>query len=161
MATIDDLNLAVRVFMRNYPFKRFRIDPVPCAPLRRPLAEARVALVTTAGFYGPGQTPFDQITAGDHSFREIAAGVDLRELRESHNSSSFDHTGIRQDANLALPLDRLRELVERGVIGSVNDRQFSFMGSIINPRRLIRETAPEVATLLREDGVDCVLLTPV
>ena len=50
---------------------------------------------------------------------------------------------------------------ERGEIGVVAPHHYSFMGSIAGPRKLIRETAPEVARRLVADGVDVVLLTPV
>jgi hypothetical protein len=35
------------------------------------------------------------------------------------------------------------------------------MGSIVGPRRLIDETAPQVARTLAEDRVNAVFLTPV
>ncbi len=161
MATYAEMSFPVRAFMKAYPFSRYRIEPVPCARLGKPLKEARVALVTSAGYHTPAQRGFAKITIGDHSFREIPDDVDVSTLIESHNSTSFDHAGVRADQNLALPLDRFRELVGRGVIGQMNRRHFSFMGSIVNPRKLMRETAPEAARLLREDGVDAVLLTPV
>jgi D-proline reductase (dithiol) PrdB len=69
--------------------------------------------------------------------------------------------GARRDRNLVFPLDRCRELVERGELGALNHRHFSFMGSISAPRRLISRTAPLVAQKLREDGVDAVFLVPV
>ena len=59
MATYDDLSLITRTFLRRYPFARRRIDPVPCAPLQKPLRECRVALVTTAGLYTPNQDNFN------------------------------------------------------------------------------------------------------
>ncbi len=48
MATYGDLILKYRLFMKAYPFARYAINPVPCAPLDKPLNLARVALVTTA-----------------------------------------------------------------------------------------------------------------
>ena len=54
-----------------------------------------------------------------------------------------------------------RELVARGAIGNLNHRQFSFMGSILKPRYLIEETAPQVAERLSADGVGVVFLIPV
>ncbi|MBK9314251.1 MAG: selenoprotein B glycine/betaine/sarcosine/D-proline reductase [Acidobacteria bacterium] len=162
MATYKDLSLIDRVFMTGYRFSHFRIDPVPCAKLSKPLAECRFALVTTAGLHAPGQDDFDYtIKRGDDSFREIPGSIQSNSLIESHRSRSFDHRGIGQDANLAFPIDRFRELVVRGVIGGLNERHFSFMGSIITPRRLIDETAPQVARMLREDKVDAAFLTPV
>lgn len=162
MASYADLSLHVRLFMKGYPFARYRIDPVPCAPLRKPLSEARVALVTTAGLRTPEQPDFDHSNKkGDPSFREIPNTIATQTLIESHRSYSFDHAAVQSDINLAFPLDRLRELETQGVLGELNHRHFSFMGSIVGPRKLINETAPQVAQMLRADGVDVVLLTPV
>ncbi|MFN7930609.1 MAG: glycine/sarcosine/betaine reductase selenoprotein B family protein [Blastocatellia bacterium] len=161
MATYDDLVFSHRLFMKGYPFAHYALDPVPCTPMRRPLSEARVALVTSAGVHLPEQEPFDHsIKGGDTSFREIPNNVVTQTLRESHRSPGFDHTGIQADRNLAFPLDRFREFEAQGVIGTLNQRHFSFMGSIVLPRKLINETSAQVARMLREDGVDVVLLTP-
>ena len=65
------------------------------------------------------------------------------------------------DPNLGFPIDRVRELADRGRIGSVNHRHLSFMGSITAPGRLQKETAPEAANLLVRDEVDVALLVPV
>lgn len=162
MATYNDLSLHIRLFMKGYPFARYAINPTPCAPLRKPLAQARVALVTTAGLHTPEQSGFDHSNKrGDSSYREIPNEVDVQTLIESHRSYAFDHSGVEADRNLVFPLDRFRELQARGVIGGLNRRHFSFMGSIVGPRKLIDETAPEVARMLREDGVEAALLTPV
>jgi D-proline reductase (dithiol) PrdB len=48
-----------------------------------------------------------------------------------------------------------------GTIGDVAPRHVSFQGSITAPGRLVRRTAPAIARLLKEDGVDGVVLTPV
>jgi hypothetical protein len=160
MATYADLNPVVRTFMRSYPFARFALDPVPCAP-RRELARSRVALVTTAGFSAPDQPRFSTTAMGDASFRVIGNDVPLGSLRESHKSGSFDRRGIQRDPNLVLPRDRFAELHERGRIGSLNGYAVSFMGAIMGPRRLIRDTAPEAARRLKNDDVDVAFLTPV
>jgi D-proline reductase (dithiol) PrdB len=157
---LTEFSLGLRVFLKMYPWRR--IDPVPWAPLSAPLARCTVALVSTAGFVVPGQLPFDLTKrGGDTSFRVIPAETDVRTLIESQRSEAFDHTGVRQDPNLAFPLDRLRVLAASGRIGSVNDRHLSFMGSITAPGRLIRDTAPEAAGLLVEGEVQAALLVPV
>ena len=160
MAKISDLSLAYQVFMKAYPYRR--VDWHPGAGLKKPLSEARIALVTTAAFFRPDQPPFDtSIRGGDYSYRVIPPDTDLGTLRIAHKSDAFDVRGITSDKNLALPLDRLKALAENGVLGSVAPRHFSFMGSIAAPGRLIANTAPEVARMLLEDEVDAVLLTPV
>jgi D-proline reductase (dithiol) PrdB len=162
MANYNDLSLHVRLFMKGYPFSKYAVIPVPHARLEKPVSAARVALVATAGLRTPEQRDFDRsIKMGDTSFREIPNDIEVRSLIESHRSNAFDHSGIEADANLAFPLDRFRELESENVIGELNHRHFSFMGSIIGPRKLIETTAPQVARYLIEDNVDLAFLTPV
>ena len=160
MGELDEFSLGLRVFLRGYPWRR--VDPVPWTPLRRPLAESRLALVSSAGFVLGGQEPFDQSKrGGDPSFREIPSHVEADTLVDTHRSDAFDHTAMARDPNLAFPVDRVRELEARGRIGALNARHLSFMGSITAPGRLMRETAPAAAALLVADGVDAALLVPV
>jgi D-proline reductase (dithiol) PrdB len=160
LGEIREFSLRFRIFLRAYRWRR--IDPVPWAPLRAPLAECRLAIVSSAGFVLPDQAPFDEtIKGGDCSFREIPSDVDVATLIDTHRSETFDHSGVRLDPNLAFPIDRMRELVRQGRIGSVNRHHFSLMGSITAPGRLVRDTAPEAARRLVEDGANVTLLVPV
>lgn len=160
MAHISELSLSTRLFLKTYRWRR--IDPVPHAPLQKHLRDANVALVSTAGLVLPEQTRFDNdLKGGDWSFREIASDADAAALIDAHRSASYDHAGVRADANVAFPLERIRELADDGTIGAVNHRHFSFMGSITAPSRLIRDSAPRVADALAADGVDAVLLVPI
>ena len=121
-----------------------------------------MALVTTAGLSLPDQPPFDvTIRMGDSSFRELPGDISPQLLEMNQRSWAFDKSGILRDRNLALPLDRLREMQARGEIGAVATHHYSFMGSIVGPRKLINDSAPEVARRLVADAVDAVLLTPV
>jgi D-proline reductase (dithiol) PrdB len=157
---LSEFTLPVRLFLRAYRWRR--IDPVPWAPLRRPLAASRLALVSSAGFVLPEQARFDErVRGGDPSFRILPGDVDVGTLIETHRSGSFDHAGIRRDPNLAFPLDRLRELAAEGRIGEVAPRHLSFMGSITAPGRFVRDTLPEAASGLVADGVEAALLVPV
>ena len=160
MGDLGEFSLKYKWFLKTYPWRR--IDPVPWAALKKPLRKCRAALISSAGLVGPGQEPFDDsIRGGDFSFREIPADTDVTTLTDTHRSDLYDHTAIRQDPNLAFPLDRLRELVEGGRIGSLNRRHLSFMGSITAPGRLVRKTAPSAVRRLVDDGVDIALLVPV
>jgi len=160
VATVSELGLSTRLFVSTYPWRR--IDPVPWSPIDKPLSACRLALISSAGFSLPSQQPFDErVRGGDSGFREIPADADVHALIETHRSHAFDHAGLAQDANVAFPIDRVRELADALRIGSVNRRHVSFMGSITAPGRLVRETAPAVARLLVDDGVDVALLVPV
>lgn len=128
-------------------------------PLTRPpaLAEARVAIVTTAALALPGDPP---PRGGDPSFRVLPDGSDVR---LGHESPNFDRSGWLSDPNVVFPVDRLRELADQGVIGAVAPRHLSFAGNQ-QPTTLSAitlDSGPAAAALLRGDGVDVVLLTPV
>ncbi len=164
MARIADLPLKYRLFLKAYRFRR--LDPTPWTRLAKPLAQCRVALVTSAAFHLPDQEPFDEeIRGGDASFRVIdvnTAGADrLRELRSSHRSAAFDSAGIEADYNLALPVDRFRELEAAGEVGALHDEALSFMGSVTATGRLRRDSAPQAAGMLSDAGVDVAFLCPV
>lgn len=134
---------------------------IPFARLRKPLAQARVALVTTGGIHLPDQPPFDMVDKdGDASYRAIPGDVDLDRMVITHNY--YNHTDADKDLNVIFPLAHVRDLVDRGVLGSVARHHFGFMGHIEGPHleQLIRETAPQVAAKLRADGVDFAFLTP-
>lgn len=159
MGELSEFSRATRAFLRVYRWRR--IDPVPWAPLRSRIEDARLALVSTAGLVRPGQEPFDRRPGGDFSFRVIPADTPPGELNDTHRSGSYDHASLRADPNLAFPLDRVRELAAEGRIGEMAPRHLSFMGSIVAPGRLVRDSAPEAADLLQQDEVDVCLLVPV
>jgi len=160
LGDLNEFSLKYKIFLKTYKWRR--IDPVPWTPLTKPLSNCKVALVSSAGFVTSDQAPFDDsIRGGDTSFREIPSGVKLASLIESHRSEIFDHSGIRQDPNLAFPIDRLKELYTTGKIGKINHRHLSFMGSITAPGRLMKRSAPDAVQRLVDDNVDIAILVPV
>ena len=160
MGTLSEFPIKYRLFLKTYRWRR--IEPVPWTPLKKPLSDCRLVIVSSAGIVASDQRPFDNaIRGGDPSIREIPVDVDVSTLIETHCSDAFDHRGIRQDPNLAFPIDRLRELTEAGRIGSLNHRHLSIMGSVTAPGRLIKKTIPLVVPQLVSDGADIALLIPV
>lgn len=160
MSTMSEMRLKDQIFVRSYRWRR--IDPVPWAPLTKPLSESRLGLVSSAGLSAPGQEPFDvRRKGGDPEFRQIPADIDVQELVENHRSQSWDHRGVEQDRNLGFPIDRARELLAAGRIGSLSGRYLSFMGSITAPGRFMRDHVPQAAEIFVEEGVDVALLVPV
>jgi len=149
----------VRRWARKGKFMEFTDSP--WTPFVKDLRDCRVALLTTGGVHLKSQTPFDMDDPeGDPTFREIPADVDRADLTITHNY--YDHKDADADINVVLPLDRLDELVREGFIGSASRRAFAFMGHIVGRHieTLVEETAPAVASKLREDGVDIAFLTP-
>ena len=106
-----------------------------------PLADATVAIVTTASLHHPDQDDFEVMTG--------------------HWSPNFDGSGFAYDINTVFPVDRLDELAERGVIGRVADQHLAYAGNQFDLAAIRMDSGPAGAKFLRDQGVDVVLLTPV
>ena len=134
---------------------------IPWAPITKPLSECTLAVVTTAGVHHSGQTPFNMNDPnGDPSFRELDAETIPGDYYISHDY--YDRRDAERDLNVVLPLQRLDELQQEGILGRLAPRHYSFMGHILEPHLpyLTEESAPQVARKLRGSEVDLVLLTP-
>ena len=77
----------------------------------------------------------------------------------SHVSVNYDRSGFIQDLNTVFPLNRLRELENARKIGSSASFHFSFMGAT-EPQAL-ETSARSLSSMLKEDKVNAVFLTPV
>ncbi len=143
---------------KDYPWPAF--EAAPWTPVTRPLSRSRVAVVTTAGLYRPGiDGPFDGgAPEGDWSFRALPREVDLRTLAVAH--PHFPHEAAESDMNTIFPLERLTELERTGFIG-VASTHYSTMGYVTRAADLAEETAPVIASRLKAEGVDVVLVIPV
>ena len=117
----------------------------------------RVALVTTAGIHLRSDKSFDFT---DTTFRPIADQEDSNNLVMSHSSANFDRIGFAEDINLVFPIDRFKELVNAGTIGSLATVHYSFMGAGLLPEAY-EQSVDAAAKLLKRDKVDVVFLTPV
>ncbi|MEL7207457.1 MAG: glycine/sarcosine/betaine reductase selenoprotein B family protein [Actinomycetota bacterium] len=156
MVRLSDLHPAERDHML---MRAANMPRIPCGPwlTAPPLAEATVAIVSTAGMHRRSDPPFNP---GAVDYRIIPGDVDFGDVVLSHVSTNFDRSAFAQDPNISFPLDRLRELVADGEIGAVSRWHYSFMGAQPNPDRL-EQTGEEVGRLLAADGVDVALLVPV
>ena len=142
-----------------------RADPVPWTPLSKPLDQCRFALVTTAGIYvKDSDAPFDaerekrEPMLGDPSYRRIPRDVRQDQIGASH--LHLNHRDMLADVNTVLPSHRLAELEAEGVIGSLAQTNYAFMGYQPNTTEWRERYGPEVAGLMKDDVVDAVLLAP-
>jgi D-proline reductase (dithiol) PrdB len=121
-----------------------------------PLAEATVAVVTTASLHHPDQEDFGPVDTGyrvlDGAHRDYMVG---------HWSPNFDILGFAYDMNVVFPLDRLDELAARGSIGQVSKHHLSYAGNQFDLSAVRLDSGPAGAAWLKQTGVDVVLLTPV
>lgn len=142
-------------------FQAVRGKDIPWTPLASPLPQCRVALVTTGGVHLASDRPFDMSDPrGDPSYRVIPAASAPDVLTITHDY--YDHRDADRDINVVFPIGTLQGVLAEGRIGSVAPRFYSLMGHIEGPhvRTLMRRTAPELASRLRADGADAVLLIP-
>ncbi len=145
---------AMRAHAATLPAPEF---PNPAWVTPKLLAQSRVAIVTSAALYASGD---EQFAAGDTGFRLIDR--ERHDLVMGHWSPNFDHMGFKLDLNVVYPIDRLEELAQQGLIGSVAARHVSFAGNQPDDVSTIRlDTGPSAAAALVADGVDVVILTPV
>ncbi len=131
--------------------------PAPWTPLRKPISESRLGLVASGGIYVEGQIAFH--FKDDISYREIDSATPIEKLRATH--FAYDLSDARSDPNVVFPLDRLRELVAAGEIGSLAPRAYTFMGGIYSSRKVRETLAPAICERLKQDEVDLALLVPV
>jgi len=163
-------NQTVAKFTSRFPWsaKKFangfspvQTEGVPWSPPKKPLAESRVAVVTTAGVHHRDQPPFDmKDPEGDPTFRIIDTSRSIDDLMITHDY--YDHSDADKDINIVFPIERLQEIEKEGLIGEVDHTHYGFMGHIVGKhiQTLVNLGAQEVALRLKQDGIDTVLLIP-
>ncbi|MEE8498111.1 MAG: glycine/sarcosine/betaine reductase selenoprotein B family protein [Acidimicrobiia bacterium] len=175
---VDLIELATRLQAEGYQSRplneRYRYDEGPFTRSERPVAESQVSLLTSSGHFATGDDPqplgvraMTQVEAEERigeflkevpTLSEIAtvSSADAIEVRHG----GYDIRGSMADHNVSFPIDRLRELETDGVIGSLHETAYSFVGACAQTR-LIKQNAPEWADRLKSTGSDVVLLIPV
>ena len=153
MARLENYPEAVRNHLLKLPCPTFDNTPF-IRPI--PMKQQRVALVSTAGLHLRGDRPFG---LGDADHRLIPRDAPANHIVMSHISTNFDRTGYLQDLNVVFPLERLNDLARNGEIGSVAEYHTSFMGAT-EPEKM-ESTVVELASVMKKDGVNTVLLVPV
>jgi len=154
MARLESLSGIEMNVLKGLPCPTFDTQPWVDGP---PLNKRRVAIISTGGLHRQDDRPFT-FDPGDQ-YRIIPGDVKAADLLMSHVSTNFDHSGFQQDWNVLFPIDRLQELAQEGVIGSVADFHYSFMGAT-DPMQM-EQDARKLAAILKQDKVDALLLVPV
>jgi D-proline reductase (dithiol) PrdB len=130
-------------------------DTPPWTPLRKPLSQSKVALMSSGGVLYRDQPRFHR---EDASYRLIPKNAAQADLDIWH--FGYPTKDAKADHNCVFPLARMRELESEGVIGELSDPAFSFMGGIYSSRRVRDELAPKIADELRRAHVDAFYLVP-
>jgi hypothetical protein len=144
------------------PYRWAHFVDVPFQPLRKPLAQCRVTLITTAapfkpdaGDQGPGapynaKAKFYAVYSGDSALDH--------DVRIAHVAIDRKHT-TAEDPGTWFPLPELRRRAAVGRIGSVARR---FHGAPTNrsQRVTLEQDCPELVARCQSDAVDAAILVP-
>lgn len=153
---------------------RWSYDEGPFRALAKPVSESRLALLTSSGHFVDGQDPqpfgvqnmsqeeaMQRVISFARSapeLSEIALDTPPDQLRVRH--AGYDIRASQVDANVSLPLARLKELAQEGIVGELVDPAYSFVG-ITAQRPLLREKGPQWVRRIQEQGAEGVILVPV
>jgi D-proline reductase (dithiol) PrdB len=141
----------------DYPFVKNR--RAPFSPARRALPMLNLALISSAGGYIEGTEPFDTTAAdGDLTFREIPSQIEAEDLRFA--ARGYNPAAVQADVNSLLPLERLLEFEQNGIIGQLNQVLWSFCGFIPDAAQLAEEMVPQLIERIQRYQVQAALLIP-
>ena len=137
---------------------------VPWTPLSKPLRQTTVSLVTSAGISLKTDPPFDMEREkreplwGDRSYRVIPKGTTEKDVDVNHLHINTSY--IKQDINVILPLTRMVELEQEGIIGRLAPSSYSFYGFQWQNTEFLEESIKPISKKMKEEGVEAILLTP-
>jgi D-proline reductase (dithiol) PrdB len=134
-------------------------ETAPLQPLSKPVSECRATMLTSGGISLCSMPGFEPMARNDHRLDAISedAGSDDFQIHDAY----YDHRDADRDLNCQFPIDRLRELVELGEVGSLAPRLWSgFMGRIYNRTKVIEQSAPAYVAQLQADEVDLLIAVP-
>lgn len=144
------------------PYRWAHYAVAPFTPLRKPLAQSRVAIVTTASLFDAAkgdQGPGAAYNSAAKFYQVYSASTENPpDLRISHIAYDRTHT-TATDSNTWFPLPALKRLLAAGRIGSIAPH---FFGAPTNRshRATIDTDAPEILERCRADQVDVAVLVP-
>ncbi len=138
------------------PYKWAGHNDAPFTPLSKPLSECRVGLVTTAYFLPDGFVY--RVPADLPRVPATAPPEKVDTLNTQYLSWAKDETHT-DDPNSFVPLERMREQVEAGRIGSLSERIYC-LPTQFSHRRTLTQDAPQVLEWMREDDVDLAVMVP-
>jgi D-proline reductase (dithiol) PrdB len=125
-------------------------------PVKKPVSQSRVALLTSAALRLASQEPF--IPREDVSYRLVPSDPAAGEIIIDH------HSGIgrvpKQDPEIVFPRTALAALAKEGIVGSLSPFHVSVMGGVRRQKEIEAELAPAIAAELIEAQVDLALLIP-
>ncbi|HSR57585.1 MAG TPA: glycine/sarcosine/betaine reductase selenoprotein B family protein, partial [Candidatus Binataceae bacterium] len=96
------------------PYQWVVNDTVPWTPLRKPISQCKIALISSGGIMYRDQPRFHR---EDASYRRIPKNAAKDDLNIWH--FGYPTGDAQEDPNCVFPLERLRELESERVIGEL------------------------------------------
>jgi D-proline reductase (dithiol) PrdB len=152
---------------------KWQYDQAPFTPVEKPISETKVVLIASSGHFIVGDDPepfgVENMTQ-DKAIRRIndflkaaptlsAIPVDTPQENLCVRHGGYDIRAAQADPNVALPIDRLRELASAGAIGELAPNAYSFVGAT-SQMKLTKEAGPKWVEMLQEQQVEAAVLIP-
>jgi hypothetical protein len=139
-------------YERDYVWAHYA--DVPFARLARPLADCRIALITTS-------SPHDAVRADGSVAKQVWSGrVSPPPERLFTDNVAWDKESTHtRDRESFLPIETAGRLALEGRFAGLTDR-FHGVPTEYSQRKTLAEDAPQVLSRLRDDGADAAILCP-
>lgn len=134
-------------------------EDIPVPVLTKPLSECKIGLVTDGGLVPKGN-PDNQVPTNSSHFRKYSIeGMNMLKAEDWEVShQGYNNAFVLEDPNRLVPVDSLRTLVKKGVIGSLNNAFYSTAG-VMTPMEKCKEFGAEIAQALKADQCDAAIET--
>lgn len=153
---------------------RWKYADGPFTPLKKPLSESRVALLSSGGHFVDGHDPepldarnmaqeeaerrIGEFLRSEPVLTEIPVDTPPEMLRVRHGG--YDVRGALADHNVVLPLDAMKEAEVAGAIGIFHPIAYTFVGAAAQ-LPLLKKVAPGWAEKLHDEHIDTLVMVPV
>ncbi len=143
------------------PYRWAHYVDAPFQPLKKPLKESVVALITTAAPYQPDkgdQGPGAAYNAAAKYYNVLSGDTSVdHDMRISHIGYDRKHT-TATDSNTWFPLPLMRKFASQGRFKLAS--RFHCAPTNRSQRVTLETDAPEILARCREDGVDTAVIVP-
>jgi hypothetical protein len=95
---------------------------------------------------------------GDYTIRRFPVTTPLESVAYAH--THYDHTAVKADPQVLIPLRHLADLVDEGVIGQLAPAVISFMGYQPDVTRTVHELIPAILAAVKAEAAQAALLVP-
>lgn len=147
-------------YEKSYQWAHF--EDVPFTPLKKPLKECRIGLLGTSEVAVKFDPATEKNPINEEDFRgvyTIPASTPTDKLYS--RTLSFDRNATHlDDVNAYYPVERLREAVASGRVGSMPERLYGAYNNY-SQRKVLTQEAPKALAYAREDGLDAIVMVPV